>query len=46
VHEKRGRRLKTHALERGMMYRVPEKAAEFEKFDMVFGASSTARIDG
>jgi len=37
VHEKRGERLKTRALERGMMYRVPEKVPEFEKFDMVFG---------
>jgi hypothetical protein len=37
VHEKRGERLKTRALERGMMYRVQEKVPEFEKFDTVFG---------
>ena len=37
MHEKRGKRLKTRALEREMMYRVPEKVPEFEKFDMVFG---------
>jgi len=37
VREKRGKWLKTRALERGIMYRVPEKVPEFEKFDMVFG---------
>jgi len=37
VHEKRGERLKTRALERERMYRIPEKVPEFEKFDMVFG---------
>ena len=37
VHGKRGKELKTHALERERMYRLPEKVSEFEKFDMVFG---------
>ena len=37
MHEKRRKRLKTRALERDGMYRVPEKVLEFEKFDMVFG---------
>ncbi len=37
MHEKRAKRLKTRALERGMMYQIPEKVPEFEKFDMVFG---------
>lgn len=37
MHEKRGERLKTRALERERMYRLPEKVPEFEKFDMVFG---------
>jgi len=36
VHEKRGERLKTCALQRQRMYRIPEKVPEFEKFDMVF----------
>ena len=37
MHGKRGKELKTHALERERMYRLPEKVSEFEKFDMVFG---------
>jgi len=37
VHEKRGKRLKTRALEKERIYRVPKKEPEFEKFDMVFG---------
>ena len=37
MHEKRAKRLKTRALERERMYRIPEKVPEFEKFDMVFG---------
>jgi len=37
VHEKRAKKLKTRALERQRMYRIPEKVPEFEKFDMVFG---------
>ena len=37
MHEKRAKSLKTRALERERMYRIPEKVPEFEKFDMVFG---------
>lgn len=37
VHGKRGKTSKSRALERGLMYRIPEKAPEFEKFDMIFG---------